>query len=488
MMGAPIGTRHADANFAAEQKARIMHEKTEYLRLPAQLADTFAARFGERFSVSPAVRAHHGKDESSLPPAPPDAVVFANSTEEVSFVAAQCHAQRVPLIAYGTGTSLEGHLLAIRGGVCVDLSGMNRVLAIRPEDLDATVEAGVTRKALNAALHGTGLFFPIDPGADASLGGMAATRASGTNAVRYGTMREAVLAATVVLPDGRVIKTGTRAKKSSAGYDLTRLFVGSEGTLGIVTELTVRLHPLPEAIASAMCAFPSIGAAVQTVIQTIQLGIPVARIELLDTLTVQAINRHSKTSLREAPTLFFELHGSPAAVAEQTETLRAIAAEQGGMDFEWAERPEDRSRLWQARHDAYYACLGLRPGARSITTDVCVPISRLAECIAATLADLEQTGLVAPLLGHVGDGNFHMLILVDPDDEAMHSTARDFARRLAERAIAMDGTCTGEHGIGFGKRKYMALEHGDGALSVMRAIKMALDPDNIMNPGKVLPD
>ncbi len=456
--------------------------------LPPALTDDLRGRFGDRFTVSPAVCAHHGKDESSLPAAPPDAVVFAQTTEEVAAVAALCHAHRIPLIPYGTGTSLEGHLHAVRGGICVDLSQMNRIVAIRPEDLDATVGAGVTRKGLNAALHGTGLFFPIDPGADASLGGMAATRASGTNAVRYGTMREAVLAATAVLADGRVIRTGTRAKKSSAGYDLTRLFVGSEGTLGIITELTVRLHPLPEAIASAVCAFPDIAAAVSTVIQTIQLGIPVARIEILDALSIQAINRYSKTALREAPTLFFELHGSPAGVAEQTAALRAIAAEHVGMDFEWADKPEDRSRLWQARHDAYYACLGLRPGARSITTDVCVPISRLAECIAATRADLEQTGLVAPLLGHVGDGNFHMLLLVDPNDDDQLATARGFAQRLAERAIAMDGTCTGEHGIGLGKRKYMALEHGAEALAVMRAIKMALDPDDIMNPGKILPD
>ncbi|MDX9996276.1 MAG: FAD-linked oxidase C-terminal domain-containing protein [Rhodocyclaceae bacterium] len=456
--------------------------------ISGELVAALSARFGECFTRSEAVCLHHGKDESSLPAQPPEAVVFACSTEEVSSVVALCHAYRVPIIAYGTGTSLEGHLLAVRGGICIDLSGMNHVLAIRPEDLDATVQAGVTRKQLNAALHDTGLFFPIDPGADASLGGMAATRASGTNAVRYGTMREAVLSATVVMPDGRIIKTGSRAKKSSAGYDLTRLFVGSEGTLGIMTELTVRLHPLPEAIASALCAFPDIAAAVDTVIQTIQLGAPVARIELLDTLTVSAINRYSKTALREAPTLFFELHGSQAGVAEQTETLRALAAEQGGMDFEWADRPEDRSRLWQARHDAYYACLGLQPGARSITTDVCVPISRLAECIAATREDLETSGLVAPLLGHVGDGNFHLLLLVKPDDEAMMDKARGLAQRLAERAIAMDGTCTGEHGIGLGKRKYMALEHGDDTLAVMRAIKIALDPDNIMNPGKILPD
>lgn len=457
-------------------------------RLPPTLVNALTGHFGERFSTSPAICVHHGQDESAHAPAAPDAVVFAQTTEEVSEVVGLCHQHRVPVIAYGTGTSLEGHLLAVAGGVCIDLSQMNRVQSIRPEDLDATVQPGVTRKQLNATLHGSGLFFPIDPGADASLGGMAATRASGTNAVRYGTMRENVLAMTVVLPDGRIIHTGSRARKSSAGYDLTRLFVGSEGTLGIITELTVRLHPLPEAIGSAVCAFPDIDAAVNTVIQTIQIGVPVARIELLDSLSVRAINRHSKTSLREMPTLFFELHGSPAGVAEQTEVLQGIAAEHGGMGFEWADKPEERSRLWQARHEAYYACLGLQPGARAITTDVCVPISRLADCIAETLADLGQTGLTAPLLGHVGDGNFHMLLLIHPDDADMAGKASEFARRLAERAIAMDGTCTGEHGIGLGKRKYMAKEHGDGALDVMRAIKRALDPYNLMNPGKILPD
>ncbi len=460
----------------------------DHSSLPAPLLEALSGRFGIRFSCASAVREHHGKDESSLVPMPPDAVLFAASTEEVAFAVGVCHAHHVPVIAYGTGTSLEGQLLAAQGGVCIDLSQMNRVLAIRPEDLDASVEAGVTRKALNAALHGTGLFFPIDPGADASLGGMAATRASGTNAVRYGTMRENVMAATVVLADGRIIKTGSRARKSSAGYDLTRLFVGSEGTLGIITELTVRLHPLPETIACAVCAFPEIDSAVAMVIAAIQLGIPVARIELLDALSITAINRYSKTALRELPTLFFELHGSAASVAEQTQTLQALAAEQHGMDFAWAERPEDRTRLWQARHDAYYACLSLQPGARSITTDVCVPISRLADCIAATCADLATSGLVAPLLGHVGDGNFHMLVLVQPDKPEMQAKAQNFTQRLVERAIAMDGTCTGEHGIGLGKRKYMALEHGTNALDVMRAIKQALDPHNLMNPGKILPD
>jgi D-lactate dehydrogenase (cytochrome) len=456
--------------------------------LPAPLAAELAQRFGNRFSTAEAVRLHHGKDESSFAPQPPDAVVFAQSTAEVSQVARLCHAHGVPLIAYGTGTSLEGQLLAVRGGVCIDLSGMNAVVAVRPEDLDATVQAGVTRKQLNAQLRDTGLFFPIDPGADASLGGMAATRASGTNAVRYGTMRENVLGMTVVLADGRVVETGSRARKSSAGYDLTRLFVGSEGTLGIVTELTLRLYPIPEAISSAVCAFPSIGDAVQAVIETIQLGVPVARIELLDAMAITAINRHSKIGLREAPTLFFEFHGSPAGVEEQAQAVQELAANHGGMDFDWATRPEDRTRLWQARHDAYYACLGLKPGARSLTTDVCVPISQLAACIAETVGDIAASGLVAPLVGHVGDGNFHLLLLLDPDDKAEAERARAFSNRLVERAIRMDGTCTGEHGVGIGKRKYLAAEHGDDALAVMRAIKRALDPQNILNPGKLLPD
>ncbi len=464
-----------------------MNAPAEHLPLHNGLAETLRARFGNRFSVAEAVRAHHGKDESSHPPMPPDAVVFAETTEEVAEVVRLCRRHHTPVIAYGTGTSLEGHLLAVQGGVCIDLSAMNRVLAIRPEDLDATVQCGVTRKALNAALNATGLFFPIDPGADASLGGMAATRASGTNAVRYGTMRENVLGMTAVLADGRIVRTGSRARKSSAGYDLTRLLVGSEGTLGIITELTVRLYPIPEAISAAVCNFPSIAAAVDAVIQTIQLGIPVARIELLDALCLTAINRHSKTTLAEAPTLFFEFHGSPAGVEEQAGAVQEIAAEHGGNDFQWATRPEDRSRLWQARHDTYYACLGLKPGARALTTDVCVPISRLAECIAETLEDLQATGMQAPIVGHVGDGNFHMLLLADPDSEPEMAAAHDFAARLAARAIRMDGTCTGEHGIGIGKQDYLIQEHGDTAVDVMRTIKRALDPDNILNPGKILP-
>jgi D-lactate dehydrogenase (cytochrome) len=455
--------------------------------LPQPLAEALKTRFGSRFSRAEAVCLQHGKDESSHTPEPPDGVVFAESTEEVAAAVKLCHDYHVPVIAFGTGTSLEGHLLAIHGGICIDLRGMNQVLAVRPEDLDATVQAGVTRKQLNNALHDTGFFFPIDPGADASLGGMAATRASGTNAVRYGTMRENVLGMTVVLADGRIIKTGGRARKSAAGYDLTRMFIGSEGTLGIITELTVRLYPIPEAISSAVCAFPDIAAAVNAVIEIIQLGVPIARIELLDALALKAINAYSKTSLREAPTLFFEFHGSPASVEEQARTVEDIAASKGGMDFDWATRPEDRSRLWQARHDAYYACLGLKPGARALTTDVCVPISRLADCINETVADIAESRLLAPLVGHVGDGNFHQVLLIDPDNPAEVEQARAFSNRLVERALRMEGTCTGEHGIGIGKQKYMAQEHGEAALDVMRAVKQALDPENLMNPGKVLP-
>jgi D-lactate dehydrogenase (cytochrome) len=455
--------------------------------LSQHLTEVLASRFGSRFSIAAAVRLHHGKEESSHPPMPPDAVVFAESTAEVAEIVRLCHEYRTPVIAFGTGTSLEGQLLAVHGGVCIDLSALNRIIAMRQEDLDATVQCGVTRKALNTALNGTGLFFPIDPGADASLGGMAATRASGTNAVRYGTMRENVLGMTVVLPDGRILKTGGRARKSSAGYDLTRLMVGSEGTLGIITELTVRLYPIPEAISSAVCAFPTLAAAVKAVIQTIQLGVPVARIELLDALAITAINRYSKTTLREAPTLFFEFHGSPTGVKEQAETVQTIAFDHGGQDFEWATRPEDRSRLWQARHDAYYAGIGLKPGCRALTTDVCVPISRLADCIAETDLDIKATGLTAPLVGHVGDGNFHLVLLVDPDDDEELDRAKGFASRLAQRAIRMDGTCTGEHGVGIGKQGYMTLEHGEVAIDLMRTLKRAIDPDNIMNPGKILP-
>ncbi|MCK9990804.1 MAG: FAD-linked oxidase C-terminal domain-containing protein [Rugosibacter sp.] len=455
--------------------------------LPQTLTDSLKAHFGNRFSVSEAIRLHHGKDESSHPPMPPDAVIFATSNEDVAFALACCNSHQIPVIAYGAGTSLEGHILAPQGGVCINLSAMNKVLQIHAEDMDVTVQCGVTRKQLNQCLNGTGLFFPIDPGADASLGGMAATRASGTNAVRYGTMRENVLGMTVILADGRILKTGGRARKSSAGYDLTRLMVGSEGTLGIIAELTLRLHPLPESIASAVATFPSIADAVNTVIQTIQLGVPVARMELLDALTISALNQYSKTTLREEPTLFFEFHGSPGGVQEQTTQIAELAKINRGNDFEWANRPEDRSRLWQARHDALWAAISLKPGSRGLSTDVCVPISRLADCIAETMADIATVKLPSPIVGHVGDGNFHVVLLIDPNDTDENHRAHAFAARLAERAIRMEGTCTGEHGVGLGKREYLIPEHGIVAIDVMRTIKATLDPHNILNPGKILP-
>ena len=453
---------------------------------PEALAQRLEARFGKRLSRAESIRAHHGHDESHFPDAAPDAVVFVHSTDEVAEVVRACGEFDVPLIPFGVGSSLEGHILATRGGVSIDFSEMNKVLDIRAEDMLVVVQPGVTRKQLNAELHGSGLFFPIDPGADASLGGMAATRASGTNAVRYGTMRENVLGLTAVMADGRVIRTGGRARKSSAGYDLTRLLVGSEGTLGVITELTIRLHPLPEATSAAVCAFPDVVSAVNTVIQTIQLGVPVARIELVDALGVRAINRYSKTTLREAPMLFFEFHGSPAGVDEQARTVQDLASENGGLDFEWAERPEDRSRLWAARHDAYFASLNLRANSRAITTDVCVPISTLAECVSATQADIAASGLIAPIVGHVGDGNFHAIILVDPEDDAEGARAEALNRRIVERALALGGTCTGEHGIGIGKQGFLVQEHGE-AVDFMRAIKRALDPHNLLNPGKVVP-
>ena len=440
---------------------------------------------GDRLSTAASVRAHHGKDVSYLAGHDPDAVAQVRSTEETSAVVEICARHRVPVVAYGTGTSLEGHIAALEGGVCIDVSQMNAVLRVNADDMDATVEAGVTRKQLNRHLHDTGLFFPIDPGADASLGGMAATRASGTNAVRYGTMRENVLALTVVLADGRVIRTARRARKSAAGYDLTRLFVGSEGTLGVITEVTLRLYGVPEAISAAVCDFPTIDGAVRTVILTIQSGVPVARIELLDELTMAAVNAYSKLDYPVAPTLFFEFHGSQAGVAEQVETVRAVADEFGGGDFAWATRAEDRNRLWQARHDALYATLALKPGKHGYATDVCVPISRLAECIAETRKDLEASSVVAPLVGHVGDGNFHLVYLIDPDDADELAEAKRLNERMVMRALAMDGTCTGEHGIGYGKLDFLQAEHGE-AVSVMRLLKKALDPDNIMNPGKVV--
>ncbi len=444
------------------------------------------ARFGERCSTAASVREQHGKDESWHQPAPPDAVVFARSTEEVSDAVRICAAHKVPVVPFGTGTSLEGHVAALRGGVCIDLSQMNRVVRVSVEDLDCTVEAGVTRKALNEHLRDTGLFFPIDPGADASLGGMAATRASGTNAVRYGTMRENVLSLAVVLPDGRIVRTARRSRKSAAGYDLTRLFVGSEGTLGVITEVTLRLYGIPAAISSAMCSFPSVKAAVDTVIQTIQSGIPVARMELADELQMKAFNLYARLGLAEAPTLWLEFHGTDASVAEQAEMVQAIAAEHGGEGFRWTTSPEERKKLWQARHDAAYAGKALRPGAQLWATDVCVPISRLADCIVGTQEDVKASFLMAPIVGHVGDGNFHLTIILDPKDPREVAEANRLNDRLVARALSMDGTCTGEHGVGYGKIDFLTAEHGGDVLSVMRAVKKSIDPDGIMNPGKIL--
>ncbi len=454
-------------------------------RLNPRASAELHALLGERFSTSLAVRELHGKDESSFRPVPPEAVAFARSTEEVSAIVKICARHRVPVIPFGTGTSLEGHVLAIQGGLSLDVSQMNRVLRVSPEDLDCTVEAGVTRKQLNQHIRDTGLFFPIDPGADASLGGMAATRASGTNAVRYGTMRENVLSLTVVLPDGRIVRTARRARKSAAGYDLTRLFVGSEGTLGVICEVTLRLYGIPEAISAAVCPFPSLEAAVRTVIQTIQMGIPIARIELADPSAMRAINRYSKLDYPESFTLFFEFHGSESGVKEQVETVEALAGEHGANDFRWAVRPEERSKLWQARHDAYFASLQLRPGCRGISTDVCVPISRLADCILETFDDIKGASMPITLVGHVGDGNFHLLFLIDPDSEAERHEAETLNERMVMRALAMDGTSTGEHGVGIGKMDFLLAEHGE-AVSVMRQIKRAIDPDNLMNPGKML--
>ena len=452
---------------------------------PAELFSALQEAFGERVSNKTAVREHHGRDESPYDPELPDAVVFAQTTEEVATIVRLCARYQVPIIPFGAGSSLEGHLLAVRGGVSIDLNGMNRVLAINAEDLTVTVEPGISRKTLNEALRDTGLFFPIDPGADASIGGMTATRASGTNAVRYGTMRENVLGLTVVLADGRIVKTGTRARKSSAGYDLTRLMVGSEGTLGVITEITVRLYPQPEAVSAAICAFPTMADAVRTVIETIQLGVPVARAEFVDALAVRAINLHSKLTLREMPTLFFEFHGTEAGVKEQAERVQELADSNHGEGFEWSVRQEDRTRLWNARHSAYFAMLQLKPGCRAVTTDVCVPISRLAECVIETERDLLASSLPCPIVGHVGDGNFHVAMLIDPTQPAELEEAERINQRVVRRALAMDGTCTGEHGVGLHKMGFLIEEHGEDAISVMRSIKQALDPQNLMNPGKI---
>jgi len=448
--------------------------------------DVLTQQFGDRCQRSAAIRQQHAHTTTWLPNQPPDAVVFARSTEEVADIVGICATHKVPVIPFGTGSSLEGHVNAPEGGISIDLSQMNSILEVNAEDLDCRVQAGVTRKQLNSYLRDTGLFFPIDPGADASLAGMAATRASGTNAVRYGTMRDCVMGLTVVTPSGEVVKTGGRARKSSAGYDLTRLMIGSEGTLGVITEVQLRLYGIPEAVSGGICPFPSIESACEAVIMTIQCGIPVARIELLDALQVKACNSYSKLALAETPTLFLEFHGTEAGVREQSDQFNAIAEDLGGGPFMWETEPEKRTALWAARHDAYWAAFTLRPGAKGVSTDVCVPISRLAECVEQTRTDIEANGLIAPLVGHVGDGNFHVLILVDENEPREIAAAEAFIERLNWRAIQMGGTCTGEHGIGQGKMKYMSKEHGHG-LDMMRSIKRALDPDNIMNPGKIVP-
>jgi D-lactate dehydrogenase (cytochrome) len=458
-------------------------------RNPAAVAAAvtdLVAQLGNRVVTSTAVREQHANTTTWIDNQPPDAVVFPQSAPDVQTIVRICARHRVPVIPFGTGTSLEGHINAPYGGVSIDVRDMNRVLAVHAEDLDVVVEPGITRKQLNEYLRDQGLFFPIDPGADASLGGMAATRASGTNAVRYGTMKDNVLALTAVMANGEILTTATRARKTSAGYDLTRLFVGSEGTLGVITSLTLRLSGIPEAIASGVCPFPSVEAACNATILTIQSGIPVARIELLDELQVKATNLYSRLTLPESPMLFVEFHGSQAGVAEQSARFGEIAEELGGGPFEWATLAEERSRLWQARHDAYWAGRALRPGAQAIATDVCVPISRLAECVTATQRDIAASGLLAPILGHVGDGNFHLTLLVDMNDADELRRAKDLCERLVERALAMEGTCTGEHGVGQGKMKYLAAEHGVAALAAMRALKRALDPDDIMNPGKIV--
>jgi D-lactate dehydrogenase (cytochrome) len=444
------------------------------------------AVFGNRVVTSQAVREQHANTTTWIENQPPDAVVFPQSAEDVQRIVRICAEHRAPVIPFGAGSSLEGQVNAPSGGVSVDFRDLNRIVAVHAEDLDCVVEPGVTRKQLNEHLRDAGVFFPIDPGADASLGGMASTRASGTNAVRYGTMKDNVLALKVVTAQGELMTTARRAKKTSAGYDLTRLFVGSEGTLGVIVELTLKLAGIPEAIAAGVCPFPSVEAACNATILTIQSGIPVARIELLDALQVRACNAYSRLALPEVPMLFVEFHGTQAGVAEQSQRFGEIAAELGGGPFDWATRAEDRTRLWQARHDAYWAGRGLRPGAKAVATDVCVPISRLAECVTATQADIAASGMVAPIVGHVGDGNFHLTMMVDMDDPAEVSRARDFSERLVERALAMDGTCTGEHGVGQGKKKYLKAEHGEPALAAMRALKHALDPLGIMNPGKIV--
>ena len=453
--------------------------------MPAAMSEALRARFGERFVTSLAVREQHGRDESPFDAPPPEAVVFCESTEDVAFVVSTAAKHRVPVIPYGAGSSLEGHLLAVQGGVSVDVSRMARVLRLDADDLTVTVQAGVTRMQLNREIKDSGLFFPIDPGADATLGGMSATRASGTNAVRYGTMRENVLALTVVTASGEVIRTGTRARKSSAGYDLTRLMVGSEGTLGVITEVTLKLHPLPESVAAAICSFDDATAAVDTVIAIIQMGVPIARCELMDANAVIAVNAHDKLGLVEKPMLLMEFHGSEASVAEQAATVQELAGEHGGTAFQWATTPEERTRLWTARHHAFLSGLQLRPGCRAVTTDCCVPISGLADAVTQALAEAEAAGIPHFIVGHVGDGNFHVAYLIDPALPQERETAERLNRQLVQRAIAAGGTCTGEHGIGLHKQGFLVDEAGAGAVAMMRQIKQALDPHNIMNPGKI---
>lgn len=462
------------------------HTTTQLSRtIPQAFVDALHHRFGTQCSTAQAVREQHGRDEGSIEAPPPVAVVFAQNTQDVADCVKLAAQHNVPVIPYGAGTSLEGHLLAVQGGVSLDVSRMNQIVRINAEDMTVTVQPGILRKALNEAIKDQGLFFPIDPGADASIGGMAATRASGTNAVRYGTMRENVLALEVVTASGEIIRTGNRAKKSAAGYDLTRLLVGSEGTLGIFTEITLRLYPLPEAVSAAVCSFNTVADAVHTVIQTIQMGVPIARVELVDAGTIAMVNKHSNLTLREAPTLMMEFHGSPNGVKEQAETVQDIAAEFEAQGFEWADTPEARTRLFTARHNAYFAAIQSRPGCRSITTDTCVPISRLADCLLESMDEAKASDIPFFLVGHVGDGNFHFGYLIDPSNDDERQRAEALNHALVRCAIAMEGTCTGEHGIGIHKQDFLREECGDGAIAMMRAIKQALDPQNILNPGKI---
>jgi D-lactate dehydrogenase (cytochrome) len=456
--------------------------------LLSDLLHDLGAILGDRLSTADSVREHHSHGESWHAPGVPDAVAFPASTSEVAAIVHACAARKTPIVPFGMGSSLEAHVNAVRGGISIDLTRMTRVLRLSSDDMDVTVEAGITHRKLDDQLKNSGLMFPIDPGADATIGGMAATRASGTTAVRYGTMRENVLGLTAVVANGQIIHTGGRARKSSSGYDLTRLFVGSEGTLGVITEVTLRLFGRPEAVSAAVCPFSSMEGAANTVITTIQLGIPVARIEIIDQQQLELVNRYSKTNYPIAPTLFFEFHGiSEESVSEQARMVEEIASERGATGFQWASTPEQRATLWQARHNVLYATIASRPGAKPWTSDVCVPISQLAECILETQADLQQSNIVAPLVGHAGDGNFHLIFMVDPADAAELTAVKAANDRLVERALRLGGTCTGEHGVGMGKLKYLHKEHGD-SLAVMQAVKRALDPDNIMNPGKLIPD